>query len=134
MSKTFYPEIAYSHVLFFHERTHLSWSLNLICFKDLLLESYKYDKTKVRTIINSQIVHQIFKIQQHLRTAMGLKTVPRLNIKGKHLQSKNANFQNNFRVIAIVFGLMNLRNEFHKMFRNNNKQKIKVRRFWHYIH
>ena len=63
---------------------------------DLLLESYKYDKTKVRiAIINSQKVHQIFKIQQYSCTVMALGPVLRLNIKGKHLQSKNANFQNN---------------------------------------
>ena len=38
---------------------------------DLLLESYKYDKTKVRIIvINYQIVNQIFRIQQHFRTGM----------------------------------------------------------------
>ena len=50
----------------FHEKTYLKWSLNLACFMDLLLESYKYDKTKVRIIvINYQIVNQIFRIQQH---------------------------------------------------------------------
>ena len=33
---------------------------------DLLLDSYKYDKTKVRIIvINYQIVHQMFSIQQN---------------------------------------------------------------------
>ena len=42
---------------------------------DLLLESYKYDKTKVRIIvINYQIVNQIFIIQQHCRTGMALQT------------------------------------------------------------
>ena len=35
---------------------------------DLLLESYKYDKTKVRiNIINYQIVNQTFRIQEHCR-------------------------------------------------------------------
>ena len=42
---------------------------------DLLLESYKYDKTKVRiTVIKYQIVNQIFRIQQHCRTGMALQT------------------------------------------------------------
>ena len=42
---------------------------------DLLLENYIYDKSKVRIIvINYQIVNQIFRIQQHCRTAIALQT------------------------------------------------------------
>ena len=97
---------------------------------DLLLDSYKHDKTKVKIIIsNSQIVNQIFKIQQNCRTVRAL----RLNIKWKHLESKNANNQNNFWMISILFEFMNLRTEFHKMFCNKNKQKIKAKQFWHYV-
>ena len=45
-----------------HEWIYLRWSLNVTCFMDLLLESYKYDKIKVRIIVtNYQIVSQIFK-------------------------------------------------------------------------
>ena len=40
---------------------------------DLLLESYKYDKTKVRIIvINYQAVNQIFRIQQNCRIGVAL--------------------------------------------------------------
>ena len=42
--------------------------------------------------------------------------------KSKHLESKNANFQNNFRMISYVFDFMNLRNEFNEMLRKDNKQ------------
>ena len=42
---------------------------------DLLPESYKYDKAKVRIIvINYQMVNQIFRIQQHCRKGMALQT------------------------------------------------------------
>ena len=42
---------------------------------DLLLDSYKYDKTKVRIIvINYRIVNKIFRIQQHCRVAIALQT------------------------------------------------------------
>ena len=59
----------------FHEKTYLTWSLNLAYFMDLLLDCYKYDKTKIRIIvINYQIVNQIFRIQQHCRRGMALQT------------------------------------------------------------
>ena len=35
----------------FHKKTYLRGSLNLTYFRDLLLESYKYDKTRVRIIV-----------------------------------------------------------------------------------
>ena len=42
---------------------------------DLLLEGYKYVKTKVRIIvINYQIVNQILRTQEHYRTGMALQT------------------------------------------------------------
>ena len=52
LSKTFYLQTVQT-VLYecFHEKTYLRGSLNLTCFRDLLLESYKYDKTKVRIIV-----------------------------------------------------------------------------------
>ena len=43
----------------------------------------------------------------------------------------NANIQNNFWMISVLFEFMSLRIEFHKMFRNENKQKIKAKQFWH---
>ena len=136
MSKIFYLQTAQAILsLCCHKKTHLSRSLNLTCFMDLLLESYKYDKTKVRiVIINSQKVHQIFKIQQYCCTVMALGPVLRLNIKWKHLESKNANFQNNFWMISIVFNFMNLRHELYKIFCNYNKQKIKPKQFWDYAY
>ena len=53
LSKMFYLQTVQT-ILYecFHEKTYLRGSLNLTCFRDLLLESYKYDKTKVRIIIN----------------------------------------------------------------------------------
>ena len=97
----------------FHEKTYLRESLNLTCFRDLLLESCKYDKTKVRFIV----------INYHLPYGNGTSDQLqgfKLDIKWKHLESKNANFQYNFRVISNVFDFMNLRNEFHKMFCKDN--------------
>ena len=35
----------------FHEKTYLRGSLNLTCFGGLSLDSYKYDKSKVRIIV-----------------------------------------------------------------------------------
>ena len=77
----FYPQTVQAiSSLCFHERMRLSWFLSLTCFMDLLLDSYKNDKTKVRIIIsNSQIVNQIFKIQQNCHTVRAF----RLNIKWK---------------------------------------------------
>ena len=99
----------------------LSWkdALKLIpkfdLFHGFILESYKYGKTKVRIIIiNSQIVHQILKVQQHCCRVIALGPVVRLNIEWKHLESKNSSFQNNFWMISIVFDFLNLRHELHK--------------------
>ena len=85
----------------------------MTCFRDLLLESYKYDKTKVRINV----------INYHLPYGDGTSDLLwgfKLNIQWKHLESKNANFQNNFQAISNVLHFMNLRNEFHKMFRKDN--------------
>ena len=129
LSKMFYLQTAILS-LCFHERMRLSWFLNMTCFMDLLLDSYKHDKTKVNIIIsNSQIVNKIFKIQQNWRTVRAF----RLDIKWKHLESKNAKIRNNFWMISILFEFMNLQIEFHKIFRNENKQKIKAKQFWHYV-
>ena len=99
----------------------LSWkdALKLIpkfdLFHGFILESYKYGKTKVRIIIiNSQIVHQILKVQQHCCRVIALGPVLRLNIEWKDLESKNSSFQNNFWMISIVFDFLNLRHELHK--------------------
>ena len=52
LSKMFYLQTVQTILYeYFHEKTYLRGSLNLTCFRDLLLESYKYDKTKVRIII-----------------------------------------------------------------------------------
>ena len=60
--KAFYLQIAQNT----HEWMYLRWCLNLTCFMDLLLKSYKYDEIKVRiVVINYQTVSQIFKIQWH---------------------------------------------------------------------
>ena len=52
LSKMFYLQTVQT-ILYecFHEKMYLRGSLNLTCFRDLLLESYKYDKTKVRVIV-----------------------------------------------------------------------------------
>ena len=72
--KAFYLQIAQTT----QEWKYLRWCINLTCFMDLLLESYKYDKIKVRiVVINYQIVSQIFKIKWHCRTAMALRHEPR---------------------------------------------------------
>ena len=61
--------------LFYLWKDVLKCFLNLTGFMDLLLENYIYDKSKVRIIvINYQIVNQIFRIQQHCRTAIALQT------------------------------------------------------------
>ena len=71
--KAFYLQIAQNT----HEWMYLRWCLNLTCFMDLLLKSYKYDKIKVRiVVINYQTVSQIFKIQWHCGTAMALRHEP----------------------------------------------------------
>ena len=71
--KAFYLQIAQTT----QEWLYFRWYINLTCFMDLLLESYKYDKIKVRiVVINYQIVSQIFKIQWHCRTAMALRHEP----------------------------------------------------------
>ena len=36
-------------------------------------------------------------------------------------------------MISILFEFMNLQIKFHKIFRNENKQKIKAKQFWHYV-
>ena len=76
LSKMFYLKTVQTNIL-----CVLSWKdvlkcfLNLTGFMDLLLENYIYDKSKVRIIvINYQIVNQIFRIQQHCRTAIALQT------------------------------------------------------------
>ena len=72
--KAFYLQIVRTT----HEWIYLRWCLNLTCFMDLLLESCKYDKIKVRIVVISyQIVSQIFKIQWLCRTAMALRHEPR---------------------------------------------------------
>ena len=71
--KAFFLQIAQTT----QEWMYLRWCINLTCYMDLLLESYKYDKIKVRiVVINYQIVSQIFKIQWHCRTAMALRHEP----------------------------------------------------------
>ena len=71
--KAFYLQIAQTT----QEWMYLRWCINLTCFMDLLLESYKYDKIKVRiVVINYQIVSQIFKIQWHCLTGMALRHEP----------------------------------------------------------
>ena len=93
---------------------------------DLLLDSYKNDKTKVRIIIsNSQIVNQFSKYN---------KTAVRWGHSDwTSNESKNASIQNNFWMVFILFEFMNLQIEFHKIFRKENKQKTKPKQFWHYV-
>ena len=76
LSKMFYLQTVQTNILcVFSWKDLLKVILNLTCFMDLWLESYKYDKTKVRIIvINYRIVNQIFRIRQHCRMAMALQT------------------------------------------------------------
>ena len=54
LSKMFYLQTV-QNILYecFHEKTYLRGSLNLTCLRDLLLVSNKYDKTKIRIIVNN---------------------------------------------------------------------------------